>query len=96
MNLMFNGSSLKLSVMQYATCTNKPFFTSTEMGDTLKGMVYGFKFHVNKQAIIYLCNPTFLLNSFKFPEVSRSQLIKDFSYAARGPRNQTGSFFMKS
>ena len=78
------GSSLKLSVMQYATYTNEPFFASTGMGDMLKGMVHSFKFHVNIPTITVLVHsfllncfdegtekvlPRFMFNSFKFPEI---------------------------
>ena len=52
MNLMFYGSSLNLSVMQYATGTNEPLFALNEIRDMLKGMVHRLKIYVNKQAII--------------------------------------------
>ena len=56
---MFYGSSLKLSVMQYITCTNKPFFASNEMEDMLKGMVHSFKFHV-KNGPSFICAIVFV------------------------------------
>ena len=70
----------KLSGMQTRHMQNEPFLASNEMGDMLKGIVHSFKFHVNKQTIIYLCNrlfnyfdegtikilPSFMFNSFKF------------------------------
>ena len=43
--------------------TSEPFFALNEVGNMLKGMIHSFKFHVNKQTIIYLCN-RFLLNYF--------------------------------